>query len=66
MNLKNAKFYVLATLIVCKNKNTGKIHTVEATVNADSATMHNNEHFCGTFASVEKHRKTIFYIFNVL
>ncbi|KAH9404613.1 hypothetical protein TYRP_000439 [Tyrophagus putrescentiae] len=40
----------------------GKTHTVEtpATVDADSATMHNSERFCGTFASVDKHHRTVF------
>ncbi|KAH9403546.1 hypothetical protein TYRP_014725, partial [Tyrophagus putrescentiae] len=39
-----------------------KIHTVEtpATVDADSATMHNSKRFCGPFASIEKHHRTVF------
>ena len=42
--------------------NTGKTHTVDtpATVDSDSATMHNSERFCGTLASVDKHRRTVF------
>ncbi len=44
------------------NGSTGKTHTVDppATVDSDSATMHNSKRFCGTFASVDKHRRTVF------
>ncbi len=65
LNFLLFKFFALNianSLHALTTKHTGKTHTVDtpATVDADSTTVHNSERFCGPFASVDKHRRTVF------